>query len=164
MDDCCRISPGDTLSDRSICTACGQKGKPVSALTIRSLTRRHWPHYAEITDGYFCTNPNDSTVYYFPTLDLTVDKEHVVDRVGIKETEEPIYVCYCFRHTKQGIESDFMEHSRSMIEENVREKVSGKLCSCEVTNPSGQCCLGDIRKTYKRLEEELVSAEKIGEG
>lgn len=140
--------------NRSVCPTCGKKGLEVQALTIRSLTRRGWPHYSEISDGFFCTNPEDTTVYYFPSLPYTIDKEDVVDRIGAKEAEEPLYVCYCFRHTREEIESDFLHHGRSTIEDEIREKVNGKQCSCEVTNPNGRCCLGDVRKTYLPLSEE----------
>ncbi|MCH7732286.1 MAG: hypothetical protein IIB44_07185 [Candidatus Marinimicrobia bacterium] len=156
MSDCCSIPDTNTEKDELICPICGEKGRPVKAQTIRSLTKRDWENYHLIGNGFYCTNPGDSTVYYFSTMDAVVKKDDVVDRVGIKETEEPIFVCYCFRHTKSKIISDFKEHGYSTIEKEVRQKVNDKLCSCEVTNPSGRCCLGDIRKTFLPIKEEVV--------
>lgn len=156
MSDCCSLPDTEVQKGSSVCPICGKKGKPVKAQTIRSLTKRDWENYHLIVDGFYCTNPGDSTVYYFSTMDAVVKKDDVVDRIGIKETEEPIFVCYCFRHTKSKIISDFNIHGYSTIEKEVRQKVKDKLCSCEVTNPSGRCCLGDIRKTYKNLKKPSV--------
>lgn len=156
MNSCCAILL-ENFSDNEKgddCPTCGTKGKPVSSLTIRSLTRRDWSHYSSITEGYLCTNPEDSTLYYFPGSDQVIDKSQAVDRVGFKETDEPRYICYCFRHTASEIESDFLRHGRSTIEEEIREKVESEACSCEVTNPSGNCCLGDVRKTYLPLKRK----------
>ncbi len=156
MADCCAVSPDNIGGDKSICSTCREKGKAVRALTIRSLTKKEWSDFDKITDGYFCTNPNDPTVYYLPEQNLFISKEDVVVRVGIKETKEPIFVCYCFEHTKAEIESDFLEQGYSTIEKDVRQKVKDKLCSCEFKNPSGRCCLGDIRKTYFNIIEPIV--------
>ena len=61
-------------------------------------------------------------------------------------------VCYCFQHTTQNIVVDFQKHGESTIEKDVRQKVKDKLCSCETKNPKGSCCLGDIRKVIKGVE------------
>ncbi|MFQ6675576.1 MAG: hypothetical protein ACE5LH_04430 [Fidelibacterota bacterium] len=153
MDDCCVLPAGRNQREKGLCPTCGTKGKPVSALTIRSLTQRNWSHYPAITDGYLCPNADDSTVYFFAGSDLTVDKNRLVDRVGFKETDGPHTVCYCFRHSKEEIESDFLRNGHSTIEADIRGKVDGGACSCEVTNPSGRCCLGDVRKVYLPLRK-----------
>lgn len=72
------------------------------------------------------------------------------------ENQKPVpipgMVCYCFRHTEQAIADDFKTHGKSTIEADVRQKVKDKLCSCESLNPKGSCCLGDIRKVIKKVE------------
>ena len=158
MNECCPSPDGGALQDHSLCATCGKKGKPVKALTIRYLTNKDWSHYNKITDGFFCTNPGDSTVYYLPEQNLIIDKREVAVRVGIKEKKEPIYVCYCYNHTNAAIEEDFLEHGRSTIEDNIRQKVTEKLCSCEFRNPSGRCCLGDVRRAYQHLKGRPVPA------
>lgn len=131
----------------------------MGALTIRALTRRSWIGYSEIGDGHLCTHPQDSVVYYFADC-ATIHKSDVVDRIGIKESEEPIFVCYCFRHSKSEIEQDFLLHGESTIEADVRRKVAEESCWCEVANPAGRCCLGEIRTVVKasrqKAEVELL--------
>jgi len=159
MAGCCSISVEAERQDKKSCPNCGKIGKPVQALTIKALTKKDWPGHQKITDGYYCTNPNDPTVYYFTDKNLTIDTQDVSVRVGIKEVEEPIYVCYCFKHTKAEISEDFRVNGYSTIEEDVRKKVKEKECFCEISNPSGKCCLGDIRRVFtqrKNTVEEVA--------
>ncbi|MEE9190676.1 MAG: hypothetical protein V3U16_07895, partial [Candidatus Neomarinimicrobiota bacterium] len=65
-------------------------------------------------------------------------------------------ICYCYNHTKADIEKDFITNVRSNIEEEVRLNVGRGLCSCEVKNPSGRCCLGRIRQTYQAVQVESI--------
>lgn len=154
MNDCCSLPVQKGESYLSRCPRCGEKGQPVKALTIRSLTREDWPGYPAIIDGYFCTNPHDPTVYYFPGREQVINKEDLKIRVGLKEQQEPIYVCYCFRHTRAEIEADFLRNNSSTIEADIRRKVKAGKCSCEIQNPSGRCCLGDVRKVAKAAAEQ----------
>lgn len=96
-------------------------------------------------------------MYFFPETDIMIDKAELTVRVGLKETEEPITVCYCFQHTKSDIELDFAENGRSTIEQDIRQKVKTKQCSCEIMNPKGRCCLGDVRDTYIKSKEAVLA-------
>lgn len=155
MEDCCMIPESEKETDLSICPTCGKKGKSVRAVTIRSLTNRDWNQFDKISEGYFCTNPEDSTAYFIPESELVIDKADLKVRVGLKEKEEPITVCYCFQHTKSDIEQDFAENGHSTIEDEIREKVKNNQCSCETMNPKGRCCLGDVHSTYLRSKDSI---------
>ena len=41
------------------------------------------------------------------------------------------------------------------IFESIQHEVEAGNCSCEVRNPSGKCCLGEVRETIRHLETEL---------
>lgn len=153
MSDCCSVSHIETKSTEIKCPSCDQKGKQVDLTTIRSMTRRNFPHYGELTQGLLCLNPDDLTVYYFSNLDFTVYQDDVVTDIGFKTNAITKTVCYCFRHTKHDIIDDYLKHGKSKIENDVRQKVKDKQCTCEVSNPKGKCCLGDIRTVIKGVEE-----------
>ncbi|HHT9116074.1 MAG TPA: putative iron-sulfur cluster-binding metallochaperone, partial [Candidatus Wunengus californicus] len=72
-------------------------------------------------------------------------------RVGLKETEEPMPVCYCFGYTKKMIMNDFFKNDRSTIQEEITKKVKQGICRCEVTNPQGTCCLGNVAQVIKSV-------------
>ncbi len=152
MSDACCAVPPTSASDANVCSTCGQKGKPVGAETINALVRPELKPTGGFTDGYYCPNPDDPTLYFFPEGGQTLSKDDVTVRVGFKEAEPPRLVCYCFEHTREEIQQDFLRQGESTIEADIREKVAAGLCSCEVKNPKGKCCVGDVRAAYRELE------------
>ncbi len=156
-ESCCAI-PETNTSGTDICPTCGQKGKPVGAETINALVRPELRPDSGFPGGYYCPNPQDATLYFFDGAQVPISKEDVLVRVGFKESGAPQMVCYCFEHTKDAIQEDWA-HGESRIEARIREKVAAGSCSCEVKNPKGKCCLGDVRAAYKELEaaEEITA-------
>ena len=152
-DSCCSIpNPNPTVVGADLCPTCGQKGKPVAALTINTLVYPELKPPGGYPDGYYCPNPDDATIYFFPDERAPLSKGQVTVRVGFKEAEPPRLVCYCFEHTREEIQQDFLRQGESTIKADIREKVAAGLCSCEVKNPKGKCCVGDVRAAYRELE------------
>jgi len=102
------------------------------------------------TQYYFCDS-SECEVVYFP-LDTHAPLFRRGDlnvRVGAKETEEPIPVCYCFGFTRSDIENEVAETRSSTIAEQIKTEVKAGNCACEMKNPSGKCCLGDVTRAAK---------------
>lgn len=66
--------------------------------------------------------------------------------VGIKEKQSPRPVCYCFGHTVESIREEIEQTGRSTVAAAVTERVKAMQCSCELLNPKGSCCLGDVNR------------------
>jgi hypothetical protein len=133
------------------CPFCGTEGKPVKPVTLRSLLQPHLR--AEVKDEVyrFCANPDCALVYFnadgsqtFPRADLTV-------RVGVKERSGPRPLCYCFGHSAESMREEWIRTGKSTVLETVKAEVKAGTCHCEVTNPAGGCCLGDLTKELKAL-------------
>jgi hypothetical protein len=76
-------------------------------------------------------------------------------RVGAKETADPIPVCYCFGLTRKDIENEIAETGRSTVADRISAEVKKGTCACEVKNPSGKCCLGEVTQTARdRLSQK----------
>ncbi|MBI4972481.1 MAG: copper chaperone Copz family protein [Candidatus Omnitrophica bacterium] len=133
--------------DPSICPGCGFKGLSVGEKTIRSLLKDIFHTEINNTPYHFCSHRECTVVYFSEGSVFTKDKLKI--KVGLKEREPPIPVCYCFGITKEDIEREINEKGFSTASERIRKKVKGGICSCEVKNPSGRCCLGDVIKTEK---------------
>ena len=73
-------------------------------------------------------------------------------RVGQKETEDPIPVCYCFGFTLADLHQDLKAHGERTISETTAEEIREGRCACEVKNPEGCCCLGKVRDAVKPLQ------------
>lgn len=71
--------------------------------------------------------------------------------MGIKETEAPRPLCYCFGHTVESITKEWERTGRvSALEQIERETRAGN-CRCTVTNPAGRCCLPTGRRFVAEL-------------
>jgi hypothetical protein len=152
MSICCG-SDGNTQSGGSIsiCPNCGLKGKAVSTLTVKSIVMDH----IRVTKNgvyLFCRTP-DCNVVYFNSSSIFYKADTKV-RVGLKEQVDPIPICYCFGYTRKDIRRDIRERGKSDIPEYIKAEVQAGFCACEVKNPTGSCCLGDITRIVRELNKD----------
>ena len=84
-------------------------------------------------------------------------------RVGLKETESPTPLCYCFGHTAESAREEMVATGRSTVAERITAEVQAGNCSCEVKNPSGRCCLGDVNRAIRQIQKELQPEELLEE-
>jgi len=132
----------------ALCPAAGKRGKPVPQVTPRSLVL---PEHAAVVEGrewFFCSLP-DCEVVYFTHDGQTLEKNALKVRVGLKERAAPRPVCYCFGHTVESIREEIEMTGRSTVVASIRKQVEAGECSCEVLNPKGTCCLGDVNNVVK---------------
>src|SRR5712671_6540015 len=157
MSDCCTVNarPGGAPAVMA-CPVNGARSKQVDILTVKSLVRQ-LPLGMPNTQYYFCEAPGCDAVY-FP-LDAqapTFRRGDLIVRVGRKETADPIAVCYCFGFTRKDIQREIVKTGRSTILGRIMTEVKVGNCACEMKNPSGKCCLGDVTRTVKdRLDEKV---------
>ena len=69
-------------------------------------------------------------------------------------------LCYCFGETEAGIRSELREHGRSDVVQRIRGHIAAQRCACEIRNPRGVCCLGDVIAAVKRLEQATRGAKE----
>ena len=150
MSDCCVVSAkSGTGPAAAPCPVTGTRSKRVNMLTVKSLIRK-LPLGMPNTQYYFC-GASDCDVVYF-ALEVEAPRfrrEDLVVRVGAKETTDPIPVCYCFGFRRQDIENEIAETGRSTFADRISAEVKTGNCACEVKNPSGKCCLGEVTRTAK---------------
>src|SRR5882724_1566564 len=160
MSNCCETTKEGTCSlptgKPEICPSCGKKGKPVAVLTVKSLVRDHTRAPASVCYS-FCRTFDCEVVYFSDQSVFT--KPDVKVRVGIKETADPIPLCYCFDYSRGNIRRDIKVAGMTSVLEEIKAEVQGGFCACEVKNPSGTCCLGDITRAIQ--EEKKRSAETL---
>ena len=123
-----------------VCPITTEPTFPVPRDTVRQHTTS--PDLPEVDFG-FCDVPRCDVVYVGADGTL-IRKQQLRTRVGVKETEDPIPVCYCFEFTAAQIADDVRQHGRSAIRDYIQEQVRAGRCQCETTNPAGRCCLGDV--------------------
>lgn len=151
MERCCELHPPIPCGPAK-CPACGALGKPVQRLTVGALLkaerRPQIPAQAELC---FCRAPTCDVVYFLPNQVL-FRKDALSVPVGLKEPDNPaVPVCYCFGWTPQKIRKEIEATGKSTVIEQITTQVKAGNCYCEVTNPQGSCCLGNVAKAIKAI-------------
>jgi hypothetical protein len=111
---------------------------------VKSLVRQ-LPFGMAPAQYYFCEAPACDVVY-FPSNPQapTFHRADLLVRVGLKEKHDPVPVCYCFGVARSDIADEVRQAEKSKAAERIKGEVKAGNCACEVKNPSGKCCLGDV--------------------
>ncbi|MFQ5526929.1 MAG: (2Fe-2S)-binding protein [Thermoanaerobaculia bacterium] len=147
-ESCCSVSPADTGSSR--CPASAFQGKPVDWTTVAALAAGPVPPKQEFR---LCRDTACEVVYYGSTgAVLTVTDLSV--RPGFKDGSDGL-VCYCFLHRKSDIARQLRGTGETDVFDSIKSEVQAGNCACEVRNPTGKCCLGEVQQAIQSLEKEL---------
>ena len=147
-ESCCVVPQREQRP--SLCPKSGHEGKPVDWLTVAALSRGQVPARQ---DFWLCYD-RECEVVYFGSADAVLTLQDVSVVPGFKNGGDGL-VCYCFHHRTSDIARDLSESGSTGVFDSIKDEVKVGNCACEVRNPSGKCCLGDVQKTIRRLEAEL---------
>jgi len=114
----------------------------------------------------FCPTPGCPVVYFSHEAVGVYHQEDLKVRVGLKEGDELVPICYCFGHTRASAWEEIRRTGKSTLVASITAHVQAGRCACEVNNPSGTCCLGEVNKVVKeglarlgsRAQEPVVLA------
>jgi hypothetical protein len=108
----------------------------------------------------FCPSADCSVVYSAEGGDVVFTTDDLRVRVGSKEHEDPIPLCYCFGFDEADVREEIARTGRSAIPQKITAMVKQGLCACEARNPSGSCCLGEVIKAVTRLTSGGLSSDE----
>lgn len=157
MANCCSeeqttlITPGG-----GTCARCGATGRPVSTLTVKHMVKPQFLATASKSGFRFCATPNCDVVYFHPEGNQLCKGELRV-RVGLKETEESAPLCYCFGFSRGMLLQELRSAGHSQISSIISAELKAGNCACEVRNPQGSCCLGNIAaatKMWQKMQDQ----------
>jgi len=163
MSDCCKLpGPAGAADDR--CHRCGEKGRRVLREAMESLLKPKALERLRDVPYFFDRTPWCDVVYFSNEAKSYFQKDDLTVRVGLKETESPVPLCYCFGHTVESAREEIVARGRSTVAKRIAAEVQSGNCSCEVKNPSGKCCLGDVNRAIHRIQEELQEEPVVRAG
>jgi len=102
---------------------------------------------------YYCADPECPVVYFandghvFTIHDVSVT-------VLAKDSGEDVNVCYCFDWSRKRIWNEIEHTGNSTASEQIAKEIREGNCLCDIKNPKGDCCLGDIYKVVSRHMKE----------
>lgn len=150
MGGCCAVEHAGTPP---VCPINGQPARPVGRKTLESLLKPETKATLTMQPYYFCEAPDCDVVYVSALADHLITKDKLTVRVGLKETEDPVPLCYCFGYDRKAIREDIKAKGITDIPQIITARVKAGECRCEETNPSGGCCLGSIHKAVMQAQE-----------
>lgn len=137
------------------CPECGQTGKPVQGQTVKALLAVSLREVRDV-EYLFCRTQTCPVVYFSPGGEQTFTAEQVRERVYQKEPEaDDVFVCYCFRHTVDEVRAASPE-TRAVIVDDINTGINAGQCACDLRNPQGSCCLGNVRALIKPMVRSAV--------
>lgn len=140
---------------KGTCPECGKTGKPVQGQTVKALLSISLREVQDV-EYLFCRTQTCPVVYFSPDGEQVFKIDQVRERVYQKEPDDRnVFVCYCFRHTVEDIRSASPE-SRATVVESINSGINAGKCACDLRNPQGSCCLGNVRGLIKRLETPVI--------
>jgi hypothetical protein len=159
MLNCCLSSKDGTCSIPSaklaFCPACGRRGKSVGVLTVKSLVRHHTRVVGSDALS-FCRTLDCDVVYFSESTSFLQARLEGTSRDQGEADPAPL----CFDYARADIRRDIEETGSTKIPDHIKAEIQGGFCACEVKNPSGICCLGDVI----RAVEAAKSAKLTGSG
>lgn len=155
MSDCCSAytPPGPAtahpVKSNLACPRCGQPGQPVALQTLKHQVKTD--HLETVAAGpfNFCRTATCEAVY-FNGNGIVLTKTDVRQRIGLKETEDPVPICYCFGFTEKMAIDELRATGKCTIPQRITAEVKAGNCACEIRNPQGSCCLGNVTAIVKK--------------
>lgn len=151
--NCCSSKVTEVkIENDGVCPTCNNKAKNVKLITIKSLLK---PTALETLNAnvnhYFCSSKECDVVYFDAD-----NKKYLTSDIKVAVHQKDYYattpICYCFDWTKEKIEKHVKQELSPNPIEHIRGNIQENRCGCEVNNPQGSCCLGNVTKYIKSIK------------
>jgi len=132
------------------CPRCGEKARPVSLATVGAMASTKLEAVKLSARAYKLCRTLDCPVVYF-TDAIQIVKQELRVPVNFKERNYGGPVCYCFNHTVASMREEVQTNGHSTAQRTITQEVKAGHCACEVKNPAGTCCLGDVTRAVQAV-------------
>ncbi len=156
--DCC-TPKNVSLQSSNICKVCGKQAKSVQNVTLYHMLKRPTVNEIQDTTYFHCETLDCDVVYFSNETSQYFVQDQIRVSVGSKQHGSEKQLCYCFDYTAKDIEDEIEDTGRSLAAEDITVKVQAELCACEIKNPAGRCCLGQVRSAIKECLAKHLTAE-----
>ena len=139
------------------CPRCNAPGKRIDTATVKALLDKSL-RLVTGSEYLFCRTETCPVVYFSSDGQSTFRATDIRVPVFQKEPRNPnVPVCYCFRHTVGEILGS-SQSDQAAILKDIETGIDVGQCACDLRNPQGSCCLGNVRALLKSLRTESIPA------
>jgi hypothetical protein len=137
-----------------LCPLSGTAGRPVELATVKALVTEAALRRITAAPHAFCADSACGTVY-FAADGSTFSTDDIRVPVWQKQRGGNRMICYCFAESEDSIRREVLATGHTHAIERIRAHIAAGRCACELRNPRGSCCLGDIRAAVQRISRTI---------
>lgn len=105
---------------------------------------------------YFRRDGDCAVVYFRMDGTQTFTRDMLRERVYQKEPgRDDVWICYCFRYTRASLRAELLATGSSKALPTIETGIAARHWACELRNPQGSCCLGNVRSLVQILKQSL---------
>ena len=158
--DTCDTNPVFVNPQMGRCPQSGSQGKRVESTTVKALLAVSLMELQEVP-YYFCRDANCEVVYFSADGSQTFSTDALRERVYQKEpARDDVWVCYCFRYTPATIRTELVTVNTCTAIHTIETGIAAGRCACDLRNPQGSCCLGNVRSLIQTLKQSLLDTPR----
>ncbi len=135
-----------------VCPTNGRPGRSVGRITVQSMINNR---DVDLRDAQFrlCFDPSCPTVYYSEDGLQLFGEQDLSERLYQKHNlDDDQLICYCFRYKTGDIRSQVLSKGKTEIPGTISKEISAGKCECEIRNPQGSCCLGNVHMLVNDIQ------------
>ena len=137
---CSTDGSADRPMNESRCPVSGSPGRPVGWKTVTALVAGPVPSRQPF---WLCRSPDCRVVYFAKDGGVVLSVDDLRVQPGFKAGGD--LLCYCFLLGRSDLEREIQTSGRSRAADSIAAAIKAGNCACDLRNPSGKCCLPEIR-------------------
>lgn len=144
------------------CPSCGSHGRKIEPETLTSQLKATVKNRSSKLEGYhFCSTGECDVVYFTSSGSPSFIREDLTLPVFQKSSDPNRFVCYCFEHRVGELLDEVAATGDSVVPADIKAKCKAGLDECEIKNPQGVCCLGNVLSVVKQGKQSpRISSQK----
>lgn len=151
-DSICHTQPKKQTTE--MCPVCGHKGKSVAGQTVKALLNDDL-RAVRNTPYYFCRTAMCAVVYFNEDGMQTFTESQIRVPVYQKSPDTAeVPLCYCFGYRLGDVREEVEHNGQSTIVMAITVGTQAGQCACDIRNPQGDCCLGNVRAVIKQTQRQ----------
>jgi hypothetical protein len=132
------------------CPECGQASKAVQGQTVKALLAVSLRAVRDV-EYRFCRTSTCPVVYFASDGQQLFTRDQVQRPIYQKaQQDDATPLCYCFGYTVGALRA-MTQAQRASVIDDINTGIQAGQCACDMRNPQGSCCLGNVRELIKQL-------------
>lgn len=155
-DECCLVTEKTTAPAKAECPISKTSSRKVQRRTLEHLLKAEKVGSIHNVQYYYCTDPECKVVYFSNESVPYFTVDDVKVKVFAKDKGDNVNVCYCFDWTRGRIKGQIAQTGKSTASLEIAKEVKAGNCACDIKNPKGECCLGDVNSVVKEIMSDKI--------